>query len=388
MQAQLEKFETEAGIEWQYYPIGELFDVLTSKKKFNAADVNFGGKFRYVARGETNNGIRSYITEDEKYLNDGNTISFGQDTATLFYQTKSYFTGDKIKVFRPKNDLSFNKNTAHFFIAVMRKAFASFSWGSSSYNVSVLASTKIQLPTTTQKGKAGISFDFIEKFIFMLHAERVATLHAYLETTGLKDYALTAAEQSALNELDAIVWEQFLIEDVLTWQRNIVELNPLHLAGLTVSAEKKYPFYGQATSNNGIIQHRHLQADVLNNKLCKPTILIHSNNQNTVYLDTPFYLKDGHGATSVLQSEHLDKMTAQFLMASIKKVIFQKYTYNSKATKIELKKTYINLPIKPDRTPDYPYMSLVIRALQKMVIKNVVDDLDLQVDLTCGLSGV
>ena len=33
----------------------------------------------------------------------------------------------------------------------------------------------------------------------------------------------------------------------------------------------------------------------------------------------------------------------QFLIGSIKKVIFQKYTYNSKATKIELKNTKITL---------------------------------------------
>ena len=156
----------------------------------------------------------------------------------------------------------------------------------------------------------------------------------------------------------------------------------MHLDSLTVSKEKYYPFYGQATSNNGIIEYRHLKDEVLNNKLGKPTILIHSNNQNTVYLDTPFYLKDGHGATSVLQSEHLDKITAQFFMASIKKVILQKYTYNAKATKIELKNTDIDLPLKKDNTPDYEYMSLVISAMQKIVIKNVVNYLDVRIEKT------
>ena len=64
-----------------------------------------------------------------------------------------------------------------------------------------------------------------------------------------------------------------------------------------------------------------------------------SNNQNTVYLETPFYLKDGHGATSVLQSEKLNKLNALYFMSSIKKVILSKYSYNAKATKIELKNT-------------------------------------------------
>jgi Type I restriction modification DNA specificity domain len=203
-----------------------------------------------------------------------------------------------------------------------------------------------------------------------------------LTTTGLKDYNLTDDEQAALDGLDAVTWGTFKIEDVLVWQKNISELNPLHLDSLTVPDEKEYPFYGQATMNNGIIEYRQLKNDVLNNKSGNPTILIHSNNQNTVYLETPFYLKDGHGATSVLQSSNLDRITAQFLMSSIKKVILQKYTYNSKATKIELKSTEINLPVKSDRTPNYDYMRIVISAMQKIVIKNLVDSLDIRIEKT------
>ena len=378
MQKQLEQLEKEYSIEWQEYKIGDLFDILTTKKKFNAADVSFGGKHRYIARGENNNGIRGYITEAEEYLNEANTISFGQDTATMFYQSEPYFTGDKIKVFYPKKHVKFNKKIAQAIIQAMKKAFSNFSWGSSSYNVSVLSSTKIQLPTINNI----IAFDYIEKFVSTLETERLATLELYLQTTGLSSYTLDFNEKNVLESLGGVVWKAFRMEDVLVWQKNISELNPLHLDSLTISNEFKYPFYGQATANNGIIEYRHLKDEVLNNKLGKPTILIHSNNQNTVYLDTPFYLKDGHGATSVLQSENLDKMIAQFFIGSIKKVILQKYTYNSKATKIELKNTNINLPIKPDNTPDYDYMSTFISTMQKVVIKDVVDYLDKRIDKT------
>ena len=46
----------------------------------------------------SNNGQKGFINEDESFLNDGNTISFGQDTATMYYQEFPYFTGDKIKI--------------------------------------------------------------------------------------------------------------------------------------------------------------------------------------------------------------------------------------------------------------------------------------------------
>jgi len=124
-----------------------------------------------------------------------------------------------------------------------------------------------------------------------------------------------------------------------------------------------YPFYGQSTINNGIISYHQLTNNVLNNKSGKPTILIHSNNQNIVYLETPFYLKDGHGATSVLQCEKLNKTNQMFIVASIDKVIKIKYSYNHKATKIELKNTVIKLPAKNGNI-DFEFMESFIAELE------------------------
>jgi hypothetical protein len=124
-----------------------------------------------------------------------------------------------------------------------------------------------------------------------------------------------------------------------------------------------YPFYGQATTNNGIISYNQLTNTVLNNEEGKPTILIHSNNQNIIYLETPFYLKDGHGATSVLQSEKLNKINQMFFIGAIERVIKTKYSYNNKATKIELKNSIINLPLKNGKI-DFEFMERFIAELE------------------------
>lgn len=177
-----------------------------------------------------------------------------------------------------------------------------------------------------------------------------------------------------------IEWKIFRIEDVLEWQPQ-KEIDPLKLEKLKDVNQKLYPFYGQATINNGIISYNQLVDEVLNNKEGKSTILIHSNNQNTVYLETPFYLKDGHGATSVLQSEKLNKLNALYFMSSIKKVILSKYSYNAKATKIELKNTLVSLP-STQGVPAYAYMEVFIKAVQKLVIKEVVVYADRKIEAT------
>lgn len=163
-------------------------------------------------------------------------------------------------------------------------------------------------------------------------------------------------------KLEKVKWGKYRIEDVLAWKKQ-KEIDPLKLDELMDETENIYPFYGQSTINNGIISYHQLINNVLNNPDGKPTILIHSNNQNIVYLETPFYLKDGHGATSVLQCDKLNRLNQMFIVASIDKVIKSKYSYNNKATKIELKNTVINLPIKNDEI-DFDFMESFIAELE------------------------
>lgn len=197
-------------LKWESFTIGELFEISTPKKKFNANAIKFNGKYPYVARGDSNNGIRGYIDEDEAFLNEANTISFGQDTATIFYQTSPYFTGDKIKIFTFKKG-ELDRYKANFLISVMKNAFANFSWGSSSFNVEILKNVCVLLPvlptachteplgevsqveskrdfslaTQTQNDKNvessatqdyQIAFDFIESFIKAIQKECIKSV--------------------------------------------------------------------------------------------------------------------------------------------------------------------------------------------------------------------
>ncbi|MEZ9807094.1 restriction endonuclease subunit S [Vibrio cyclitrophicus] len=362
-------------MEWQEYRLDEIFDNIVQGRRLKKQD-QIPGNLPFVMSGTTDAGISGYVGNDVRVFpkNSLTVDIFGN----VFFRNYEYGMGDDTGAYwDTENNIS--KSSLIYIATAMRKSLnGQFDFGSKLRSSRSLE-LKIQLPTVNQDGRKTIAFDYIEHAIKLLEEERIVTLEeerdltisAYLSTTRLDKYILTEEEQAALNRLETINWGRFKIEDILDWQMGIKELNPLDLDLLSVSKEEKYPFYGQATINNGIIEYRHLKDEVLNNKLGKPTILIHSNNQNIVYLETPFYLKDGHGATSVLQSKCLDKMTAQFLMGSIEKVISQKYEYNAKATKIELKNSEIELPIKPDCTPDYEYMSIVITAIQKSVIKDI-----------------
>lgn len=155
-------------IQYKNIKIGEIFSVESSKKKYNANAITFGGKYPYVVRSGINNGIRGYITEDERFLNPQKTISFGQDTATIFYQEDDYFTGDKIKILKFKYG-ELDKNLAFYFVTAMRKSFQNFSWGQSSFNEQLIRDTEIQLPYKNNS----IDYDFIKSYITIEQKESI-----------------------------------------------------------------------------------------------------------------------------------------------------------------------------------------------------------------------
>ncbi|MFP6288110.1 restriction endonuclease subunit S [Helicobacter pylori] len=171
---------TPCGLTWQSFRLGDLFEVLPYKKRFDANKVNiYASKtkdtYPYVVRTSLNNGIRGYLKENTNFLNAGNTISFGQDTATMFYQEKPYFTGDKIKILRCKNP-NFNKINALFFITSLTKAFRNFSWGSASFSVSIIENQNISLPTNPH-GK--IDFHFMHTLINALMKQTIQGVAQY-----------------------------------------------------------------------------------------------------------------------------------------------------------------------------------------------------------------
>lgn len=151
-------------IFWKEYTIDQLFDIVTTAHRFDANKINIieNGRYPYIVRTSNNNGQRGFIDENPIYLNSGNTISFGQDTATIFYQEKPYFTGDKIKILIPKL-LNFRKENAQFFISTMNLTFSNFTWGSTRFNVDILKNQIVKIPISSKDKE--IDFVFMETLI-------------------------------------------------------------------------------------------------------------------------------------------------------------------------------------------------------------------------------
>ena len=374
------KLQHEIGV---YYVSADKnnLKIQTSAKRFDANKVNIieNGRYPYVVRTSSNNGQKGFLDENESFLNAENTISFGQDTATIFYQEKPYFTGDKIKVLVPKV-YKFNKKNAQFFLASMNIAFSKFSWGSSRFNVDVLKEQVIMLPTKCDS----IDFEFMESFIEELEAERIEELEAerieeleaYLSVSGLKDTQLTADELSAVNDLISknIEFKPFcydVIFDKIVQGRRLKKDD--QIAG-------DIPFVMAGVTNTGVVGY-----------ISNPVASFPKNSITIDIFGNAFYRNYDFGAgddTGVYWSEKSDysKEIMLFLTCSMGKSIENKFSYGKKLRSSQSFKFKMQLPVKNEQ-PDYELMSTLISAIQKLVIADVVKFSDEKIKATKQVVG-
>lgn len=335
--------------------MGDLFEVKSYTKRFDANKVIIleNGKYPYVVRMSSNNGQKGYIDEDEIYLNEGNTISFGQDTATMFYQEQPYFTGDKIKILKAKFR-EFNKSNAQFFLTTMAKPFESFSWGSSSFSVSIIEKQIISLPV---KGGT-IDFDFISSFIAELEAERIKELEAYLAVAGLKDYVLTETERNALYNYKNWEWNTFNLEDLFGKSTRGKRLK---------SADRipgELPFVTAGEADEGI-------SDFIGND-----VTVFSENTTTIDMFGSAkyrnYRYGGDDHVAIVHTEALPKLASIFVTSAIHKSSHNgQFDYSKNFYAKDADALNIQLPSQ-NGLPDYDRMATLISAIQKEVIKDVV----------------
>lgn len=316
---------------------------------------------------DSNNGQRGFITEDELFLNEENTISFGQDTATMFYQENPYFTGDKIKILKSKDE-RFNKKNAQFFVLTMSKAFSSFSWGASSFNVKIIERQKIYLPIKNGE----IDFDFMESFIAELEAERIAKLEAYLIATGLKDYVLTVEEQQALDDFEKMKWKVFklgvLFEKIKTKKLSF-KADELPKQ---ITDEYTLPCLTSSFKNQGLNYFVPKdEVTVLKNVISIPS---NSDIYRAYFQSNEFtVLSDAYAIRWIFNGVKLLPNQYLFAVQCINKVTdLSIYSYKNKLGGWNVvKNKYIQLPIK-NAQPDYAIMETFISAIHKLVIKEVV----------------
>lgn len=363
------------------FELGHVFEIYSPKKRFNANAIKFGGKYPYVARGSANNGIRGYITEDEQYLSPAKSLSFGQDTATVFYQPDAYFTGDKIKVMVLRNH-ELNAEIAQYLITVIKKAFSAFAWGQCSFDEKILKSMKIILPVVKHSAADyeytidDIDYEYMQERIKEIECDRIRMLDAYLAASDLDDYELTDEDKTILTEDKPM--RDFVVGEVFEKLKSPFHGHQKKQESVSRVRTEEYslPLINCKLGNNGIMyygrpgdftSHERVLGVIYNGPPTEGQTYYHE--KAGVFTDAYLIgLKDQE-----IASREIGLYLTTALNKSIHNETRRRYSRGNKATwegKVEADP--IVLPVKLDGDIDFDYMERYIRAIEKLVIADVV----------------
>ncbi len=378
-------------IKWGEFKLGDLFEVLSSKKIYHANtikihDTQIESSYPYVVRATTNNGIKGFIIDDPTFTNEKNTLSFAQDTFTVFYQKQPYFTGNKVKILKPKFAFKSPK-ILHFISAILQFILKPLTWGLGSTTESI-AEFKISLPlkpTAKTQTLSDIDFTFMEKFIAELEQCRLAELEAYLKATGLENTTLSSEEENALNVFNnsggggntpcGLTWQSFRLGDLFekVSARFLGKGDKFKATSKSITDTHNIPLVYCKKGNNGIMYwgkkgdfetYNNIISIIYNGVIA--TGLTYAHRDEVGILAESYFIKFKNGNPNFLCN--------LFIKTAIEKVLYPKYSRDNLATwanKVE--NELILLPTNPHGKIDFHFMRTFINALMKQTIQGVAE---------------
>ncbi len=154
--------------EWKWFKVGDYFERPYKATAYNAIDLISCEKendnaIAYVTRSDVNNGCKCYVI-NEKYedIEDGNAITVGDTTATIYYQENEFICGDHMVVLRSEH---LNKYVGLFITSLLNKERFRYNYGRA-FNKDIIANTRLKLPATQNaQGEYEPDWQWMEDYI-------------------------------------------------------------------------------------------------------------------------------------------------------------------------------------------------------------------------------
>ena len=348
-------------VKWGEFKFGDLFDIkgikqAKSQKLIPSAD----NGIPYVVQSQENNMVSRYV--DRQYLLDndepvcqGNAIVLGVTLPAVSYQ-KNEFGASQVITARAS---FLTPNIGNFIASVLSKYITVFSYQNKP-GIQIYKNMYIALPQNTNDE---VDFGFMESFTSELESERIAELSAYLKVNGLDNYELSKEEKKALELYETLSFESFKLTSVFDVK------NTSNLLSKQIAENSgKTPYLCASAENNGVSSYIDYDKRYLEKGHC---IFIGGKTFAVSYQQEDFFSNDSHNLALYLREYSADKSEFLYLATCLRKSLSHKYTWGDSVSKTKITTDKISLPAK-DGKPDYQSMNLLISAIQKMAIKDVV----------------
>ena len=341
----------------------ELFENSNGDFDIQKTHINDLGDY-VITAGLSNNGILGKTDIKAKIFN-ANTITIDM-FGNAFYRQFRYKMVTHARVFSLKSIFSITQRQGIFLSSAMY--FLKYNFGYENMcSWAKIKQEKISLPV---KKDREIDFAFMENFILQLEACHLSQLEAYLLVTGLKNYTLTPAEEQALTDFQngKVKWGEFNLENLYGKSTRGKRLK---------SADRingDLPFVTAGEAETGISAFIGNDVEIFAANTTTIDMFGSAKYRNYEY--------GGDDHIAVVHTEKINKYAAIFVTTAIHKSSYTgKFSYSRNFYAKDADELNIYLPTT-NNIPDYSMMEILISAVQKLVIKDVVEYADRKIEAT------
>lgn len=360
-------------MKWGKYKLWDLFDIQNTLS-FNKNKLVVWNKYDYITRTSQNQGI----LQETGFVNSEN-INFAWNWSLwllqmdFFYRHKPWYAWQFVRKIISKIDIT-HKSKLFFTLILNQQKNKLLSVLVRDID-EIFENLEVQLPTKNWE----IDFEFMENFIEELEKEKIEKLNNYLQVTWLNDYNLTEKEKKVLEDFEnnKVNWWEFKISGLFKKLSTKYKWGWDKFKNVSKIKNDKYniPLTYAKSWDNWIMYwwkewdfetHKNIISVIYNGAIAAG--LVYAQSEDTWVLAESYLIK--------LKDYDASFKVNLFLQKTLEKVLYSKYSREYLATwtnKVE--NDNIQLPIN-NNEPDYELMEALISAIQKLVIKDVVNYTD------------
>ncbi|MDP0297784.1 restriction endonuclease subunit S [Glaesserella parasuis] len=336
--------------EWKEFGIGDLFDIKIGKS-IDGNKVNREiGKTAYITRKEQNNGLDGFIDYEKNFLNiDYPVLTIGNETAEPFVQCYPFFTGTKVNILKPKQELSVYVLS---FIAVSLKQHKSKYSYSFTINSTRLRKQIILLPVNAD-GQP--DWQFMEDFIKQKEEKQVTKLKNYYADKALELMISTG-------NLKNTEWREFSFSQVF------VEIQRGKRLTKSNQQDGTMPYVSSTATNNGVDNFIDNSTNVRIFENC--LTLANSGSVGSTFFHYYTFVASDHVTALILEKPN--KYVYLFLSGIIKR-LEEKYSFNREINDKRIQREKILLPVNEEGLPDWQFMENFMKQIEQDKITAVLN---------------
>ena len=371
---------------WVSFKIEDLFESIVGDVDLQKRDFTEQG-IPVISAGVTNNGVVGY-TEKEARIIPENTITVDM-FGNVRYRDFKYKLATHGRIFALKSKTDLPENVGLFLEAILSKHLVNFNY-SRMCSWNKIKDIEIKLPAIETEEPEGYTPDwkYMEDYIKELEQDYIKELEGYLQSAGLDNYELTEEEVKALSiyakddverkkkKLDTSNWKKFKLEDLF----DIKTTKSANKNKIKVINKGTFEFIGRSSVNNGVQGYVEKLGYEPNEE--NTLSIVQVGKTCCLYRDKKWYASQNIFKL-IPKFDHLNKIHYFITTIIDKNLIYYEPAYVCPKLS-DLKDLEIELPISStiDPThkyhpegyiPDWQFIETYMKALEKTVIKEVVD---------------